>query len=157
MSIAFDPPSDNYGASLPGHPSSEPLPEPPIEPASLPFNATSLPAVRRTVAREAARAGLTVDQVSDMVLAVSEVATNSVQHGGGGGLLRHWVDADALVCEVRDSGSIADPLVGRETPGDDPGRARGVWLAYQLCDLVQVSSHPGGQVVRLSMRRQRRD
>jgi hypothetical protein len=38
-----------------------------------------------------------------LVLAVDEVATNSLRHGGGRGTLRIWRDADAVVCEVRDA------------------------------------------------------
>ena len=88
-----------------------------------------------------------------LVLAVNEVATNSVVHGGGGGILRIWTEGDVLVCEVRDRGVIDDPLVGRERPLVNAAGGCGLWLANQLCDLVQVRSFAGGSVVRLHKRR----
>ena len=86
-----------------------------------------------------------------MVVAVNEVATNSVRHGGGRGMVRIWHDADRVVCEVRDAGLIRDPLTDRRRPDSDPTAARGLWLANQLCDLVQIRSLPGRSVVRLHM------
>ena len=44
-----------------------------------------------------------------------------------------------------------EPLVGRERPAG-PAGGYGLWLANQLCDLVQVRSFPAGSVVRLHMR-----
>lgn len=78
----------------------------------------------------------------DLVLAVSELAANSVLHGGGRGILRTWEDGDVLICEVSDSGLIANPLVGRSLPTPDQIGRRGVWLANQLCNLVQVPTRP---------------
>ena len=49
-------------------------------------------------------------------LAVHEIATNSVRHGGGSGRFRVWTEPDAVRCEVADAGHIADPLVGRVAP-----------------------------------------
>ena len=49
-----------------------------------------------------------------------------------------------LACAVRDNGHIDDPLVGRERPRPEQERGRGLWLANQLCDLVQVRSGPDG-------------
>ena len=55
----------------------------------------------------------------------------------------------ALVVEVRDAGRIADPLVGRQLPSWDAVGGRGLWLANQLCDLVQIRSSDTGTVVRI--------
>jgi hypothetical protein len=54
-----------------------------------------------------------------------------------------------VICEISDAGSIADPLVGRENPPVDRLGGRGLWMANQLCDLVQVRSGAFGTVVRL--------
>jgi anti-sigma regulatory factor (Ser/Thr protein kinase) len=96
-------------------------------------------------------ASLSVDRVDDLVLAVSEVASNSVQHGGGAGSLAMWCDdRSAVVAEIRDRGHITDPLVGRYPPG--PGmEVKGLWLVNQLCDLVQIRSGPGGTCTRLTI------
>ena len=78
-----------------------------------------------------------------------EVAVNSVEHGGGSGDIRVWEEPGALVVELRDGRHIADPLVGRQLPSWDDAGGRGLWLANQLCDLVQIRSRPTGTVVRI--------
>ena len=105
----------------------------------------------RSVSRvsEAAVAfGLDPARSGDLVLTVNEVATNSVRHGGGAGLLRIWEEGSSLICEVSDSGRIDDPLVGRGKPAPDRGSGFGLWLANQLCDLVQIRTFSTGSVVR---------
>ncbi len=82
--------------------------------------------------------GLSSDRMHDTVLAVNEMAANSLHHGGGWGDLRIWDDGRTLFCEVTDNGCIEDPLVGRQTPDFHQEGGRGVWLAHQLCDLVQI-------------------
>ena len=87
--------------------------------------------------------------LDDLVLAAHELATNSVLHGGGAGLLRSWSQPGAFVVEIADAGLIKDPLVGRDLLHDLAETGRGVWMANQLCDLVQVRSGSAGTVVRL--------
>ena len=89
------------------------------------------------------------DSTDDLVLCVDEMASNSLLHGGGGGVLRMWREPTEVICEISDAGSIADPLVGRENPALDRLGGRGLWMANQLCDLVQVRSGASGTVVRL--------
>ena len=91
-------------------------------------------------------------RTADLVLAAYELSTNSVQHGGGRGTLRVWRQADDVVCEVRDSGHISDPMLGRVRPPTDAAGGRGLWLANQLCDLVQLRSFSSETVTRLHMR-----
>jgi anti-sigma regulatory factor (Ser/Thr protein kinase) len=88
-----------------------------------------------------------------VVLAVDEVATNSVVHGGGGGILRMWQEDRALISEISDAGRFDDPLAGRERPPLDEVAGHGLWMANQLCDLVQVRSFTRGSAVRLHKRR----
>lgn len=113
------------------------------------FTGESLRSVKEEVLGEATRAGVEPDRAADLVLGVHEVATNSVVHGPGGGVLRIWRDEDALVCEVRDGGHIDDPLVGRRAPSVHHVDGRGLWMTNQLCDLVQVRSHAAGTTVRI--------
>jgi anti-sigma regulatory factor (Ser/Thr protein kinase) len=129
----------------------EGLPVPRTPSLEMGFQQKTLGAVRRFVSDCGREVGLPDDRAEDLVVAVNEAATNSVRHGGGEGVCRVWWDAEALVCEVRDRGRIDEPLVGRRrpTPGADGGR--GLWLAHQLCDLVQLRSRRGGTVVRLHM------
>lgn len=133
---------------------ADPLPAPPGDARVLPFTDADLPAVRGHVAAVAQSLGFSREQVGDVVLAVDEVATNSYRHGGGAGTLRTWEpDGGGLTCEIRDGGRFSDPMVGRRRPPVDQIGGRGLWIANQLCDLVQVRSTGAGTVVRLYARR----
>ncbi|HEX9095561.1 MAG TPA: anti-sigma factor RsbA family regulatory protein [Candidatus Dormibacteraeota bacterium] len=148
--------SDLYpGAAASVTPYDRPLPEPSSLRATLMFDAQRLAAVRRLVSREAANAGFATRPIADLVLAVNEVATNSAQHGGDAGTLRVWRDGGVLVCEVHDRGHFKDPLADRRKPAPGRDGGRGLWLANQLCDLVQVRSLSSGTTVRLHMHRDR--
>jgi anti-sigma regulatory factor (Ser/Thr protein kinase) len=116
------------------------------------FRPDQLGELRRYLAERARGVGLDTARVSDLVLAVSEVATNSVLYGGGGGTLRVWRDDGSIGCDIRDDGLICEPLVGRRRPEADQLSGRGIWLANQLCDLVQIRSAATGSIVRLQMR-----
>jgi anti-sigma regulatory factor (Ser/Thr protein kinase) len=129
-----------------------PLPTPTAPAEVLAFDQHSLREVRQVVAQRGERAGLPPSRTEDLVLAANEVAANSLRHGGGRGVLRVWRDEDALACEVTDRGHIADPLVGRRPPRTGQVGGWGVWIAHQICDLVQVRTTPRGTVVRLTMR-----
>lgn len=117
------------------------------------FDLQRLAALRQIVANQAAATAIPPARVSDLVLSVNELAANSVSYGGGSGLLRIWRSDGALVCEVRDHGRLTDPLVGRRHPSPTQMRGRGVWLANQLCDLVEIRSLAEGTVVRVRMHR----
>jgi anti-sigma regulatory factor (Ser/Thr protein kinase) len=112
----------------------------------------SLADLRTIVVQQATRAGLNDARTGELALAVNEVATNSLRHAGGRGTLLIWQELDRLVCEVRDGGHITSPLVGRQTPSVDGENGRGLWLANQLCDLVQIRSSSAGTAVRLHLR-----
>lgn len=134
-------------------PFDRPLPPPPPEATAMPFGRDDLRAVRASVLHVAGRAGLSERRGTDLVLAVNEVATNSVRHAGGRGVLRAWAEPGVLLFEIRDDGFIDEPMVGRERPTIERDGGRGLWLANQLCELVQVRSSRRGSVVRLHMAR----
>lgn len=125
------------------------LPSAPDDADAFEFGPEDLKGLRRVVERLAGLAGLRQAAAEDLVLAAHELATNSVVHGGGAGVLSAWSDPDAFVVEVRDAGVIEDPLVGRDLLQGLAENGRGIWMANQLCDLVQVRSGPTGTVVRL--------
>jgi anti-sigma regulatory factor (Ser/Thr protein kinase) len=141
---------DYYGLDAIAEPFDERLSDPPADVFEVAFRPGPLAPLRRVVARQAADLG--VLRRADFVLAVHEVVSNSIRHGGGAGTLQVWREDDAVVCEVRDGGRIDDPLVGRARPEFGHPGGRGLWLANQLCDLVQMRSLPDGSVVRLHMR-----
>jgi anti-sigma regulatory factor (Ser/Thr protein kinase) len=134
-------------------PFADPLPDPPVEPSTVVFQATTLAPLRSFLGAQARAAGLSPRDCDGLVLAANEVATNSVLHAGGGGILRLWHTDDAMTCEIHDTGHIEDPLVGRVRPELGQTRGHGLWMANQLCDLVQVRTFAGGNIVRLHMRR----
>lgn len=132
-------------------PGDEPLPDPGAEPTELRFAFGDLSAVREFVSAHARRAGLPRARIADLVLAVDELATNTLRYAPGDGVVRAWQENGELVCEVADAGHIADPLAGRELPACDQLGGRGLWLVNQLCDLVQIRTIPGGSVVRFRL------
>jgi anti-sigma regulatory factor (Ser/Thr protein kinase) len=127
------------------------LPEPSRTAEELRFTRDSLSELREFVARSASAAQLGNERGENLQLAVNELATNSVTHGGGEGRLRVWTEPGSLVCEVSDRGHIEEPLVGRVRPATDQPSGRGLWLVNHLCDLVQIRSAPQGTVVRVYM------
>jgi anti-sigma regulatory factor (Ser/Thr protein kinase) len=140
------------GLQASGAPFDAPLPEPGTELGQMVFGPNDLATMRAMVARHARAAGIE-GRAAELVTALNEVATNSIRHGGGTGALRVWQEDSSLVCEVRDKGRFDKPLADRERPAPSASAPRGLWLANQLCDLVQIRSLPDGTVVRLHMRR----
>ena len=145
-------PSRDYRAGRLLGPFEAPLPPPPGHTEVLGFDRDGLAELRRTVAAAAQRAGFRRERAHDLVLVTHELAGNSVRHGAGHGVLRIWTEDDAVVCEVRDRGRLRDPLAGRRRPHPEATSGWGLWLANQLCDLVQLRSGPDGTVVRARMR-----
>lgn len=116
------------------------------------FTAAPFDALRALVDAHATQAGLSAPRRDDVLLAVSELAANSLRHGGGWGELRVWPEQGGIVCEVRDEGVLTDPLAGRRRPSPLETSGRGLWLVNQLCDLAQVRSSASGTTVRVFVR-----
>ncbi|HEV2634212.1 MAG TPA: sensor histidine kinase [Actinocrinis sp.] len=130
--------------------SAEPLPEPAGKALETFFDREDLARVRQIVGDWATLAGLDTGRVKDLILAMNELACNSIQYGGGDGVLRLWEERGVLVGEVRDRGVIRDPLVGRRQPTGSAQGGAGLWIVNQVCDLVQLRSVPGtGVTVRV--------
>jgi anti-sigma regulatory factor (Ser/Thr protein kinase) len=121
---------------------------PPRPDAAAERSFTEVGAVRDFVA-EGARALGAAARVDDLVLAASEIATNSILYGGGTGVAAMWREGGSVVCEIRDAGRIDDPLVGRRRPSVVRPSGFGLWLANQVCDLVQLRSDDAGSVIRM--------
>ncbi|OIV36236.1 anti-sigma regulatory factor [Mangrovactinospora gilvigrisea] len=129
-----------------------PLPEPNgalLGGGDLLFAAGDISRPRMQAATHAARLGMAGPRIVDLELAVNELATNSVVHGGGTGSMRLWAEDGALVCEVRDEGLLADPLAGRRpVPPTRPG-GRGLLMVNHLADLVRLHRAADGLTVRI--------
>jgi anti-sigma regulatory factor (Ser/Thr protein kinase) len=131
----------------------DPLTDRPASNQHVDFGPRSLGDVRSAVEDHALAAGLSAARTADFVLAMNELVGNSVRHGGGGGELRLWRDGDTVVGEVSDRGTITDPLAGRQRPTPDQEGGRGLWIANQVCDLLEIRSEPGATVVRAHVAR----
>jgi len=94
----------------------------------------------------AAGVGLSRDAMWDLQLVATELATNSLMHGGACRLAL-WRSDDHLVCEARDKGRLDDPLAGRLNPGPSGPAGRGLFLVNAVSDLVRAHTTPTGTTI----------
>jgi anti-sigma regulatory factor (Ser/Thr protein kinase) len=118
------------------------------------FTAADLSRVREVTAGWAARAGLDAARVSDLVIAVNEIATNAVLYGSPQARLLLHAPGGLVVAEIRDKGNWQ-----RETtqPSSEVAAAGhgglGLPVTRQICEQVRIRAGTGGTVVTLKMRR----
>jgi anti-sigma regulatory factor (Ser/Thr protein kinase) len=143
--------STHYGGPRDMPPDCErALPPPPANAAMLAYR-TDLRTMREVVADHARRCGLPEDRAASLVLAVSELAANTLRHTSSGGTLHIWRTSHEILCQIHDQGWIADPLAGRtRRPATEPGH--GLWVVNQMCDLVELRTGRSGTTFRLHMR-----
>ncbi|MET1007244.1 MAG: sensor histidine kinase, partial [Propionibacteriaceae bacterium] len=111
------------------------------------FSMTDVHQLAPFVTRIATLAGAKPDKSADLALAVQELAASSLQRGARAGQVRILTRNDALICEVKDEVVVHDPMTGRKaTPKT---QRTGLWIANQLCDLVQLRSTANGTTVRV--------
>ncbi|MFI5832533.1 ATP-binding protein [Micromonospora sp. NPDC051300] len=127
----------------------------PIEPSLLiaeAFDQAQVTELRHSVTSCAHAAGLAGQRLDDFVLAINELITNAVRHGGGQGWLRLWVRGGDLVCEVADHGhGISERrLRDRDRPAPETAGGWGLWLARELSDTMEVETGEAGTVVRIT-------
>jgi anti-sigma regulatory factor (Ser/Thr protein kinase) len=140
-------PSGGYQAGAP--PEAE-LPPPPAAAEFLAYR-SGLHSVRALAARFGERAGLHPDRRADLVLAVSEIAANTLVHTAGAGTVHIWVAGHEVICQVHDGGWITDPMAGRRRPPPEAA-GQGLWVVNHVCDLVEMRTGPGGTTTRLHFR-----
>ena len=126
-------------------PDSTEVPEPPVSAPTIEcLIGADVPAARHFTREEVRRAGLPEDVVDDVVIAVSELVANALTHGRPPARLSVYTEhppgqSPVLVCHVRDEGGLPlDALAGYAPPMDLGTSGRGLWMARQLCDSVQV-------------------
>ena len=129
-----------------------------VAPSGLPlliaeaFDRGRVTGLRHAVAAYAEASGLAGQRLEDFVLAVNELITNAVRHGGGQGWLRLWREDHTVRCEVSDSGGgiAASQLGDRDRPPPNTTGGRGLWLARQLSDDMVVNTDATGTTIQIS-------
>lgn len=107
------------------------------------FTEATVTALRHSVSTTVAATGLSGDTAEDFVLAVHELVTNAVRHGGGAGRLEIRILADVLTCEVADDGQNTAGLPVQLSAANVPG-GRGLWLAQHLTGSLMLVRRPDG-------------
>ena len=134
-----------------------PVPDEPLEATTPRLHATHVAdfaSLRRALAAELAGVPADEDVLQDFLLAVDEMTSNALRHGGRPVDLRLWVGADRVVCTIADHGTgWDDPFAGYgPAHGNDLSHGgMGLWLARQLCDHVDITTGPDGALVRLTV------
>jgi len=113
------------------------------------FDRSQVTGLRHSLASCVEAAGLKGQRLDDFVLAVNELITNAVRHGGGAGQVRLWVTDEMVLCEVSDGGGGIGPdrLANHDRPAPDTAGGWGLWLAEQLSDTMTVTTGAEGTVV----------
>lgn len=123
------------------------------------FTLDGLVALRHDLERAAAGHGLAGLELYRFVVAVNELTTNAVRHGGGSGNLALWHTTSPepgaggwLHCRVTDwgKGLPADHRL-RMPPADAIG-GRGLWLAHHSVEQLVIDSDGRGTSVTVSTR-----
>ncbi|WP_433389441.1 anti-sigma factor RsbA family regulatory protein [Micromonospora sp. KLBMP9576] len=105
----------------------------------------------RAAVHKADHGQLPVDDVEDLVVAVSEIVTNALRHGQPPVRLCVWAGDDRIVAAVSDRGQgPGDPFCGLlPASGSAPG-GLGVWITYQSCNHVTWQRDGDGFTLRLT-------
>jgi serine/threonine-protein kinase RsbW/stage II sporulation protein AB (anti-sigma F factor) len=116
--------------------------------ATFPATASGVGAMRRDVAAFAGRAGMSVDGIGDIQLAVSEAGTNAVIHAyrerTGSLHVRAHVAGPELIVVVGDTGSGLAPR------DDSPGLGLGMPLMASVTSHFHVVSQGAGTEVHMA-------
>ncbi|MBT8225549.1 MAG: ATP-binding protein [Dactylosporangium sp.] len=117
-------------------------------PFSADFDLGRLAALRRTVAIGARSHGLRGPALEEFLLAVNEIVSNAVAHGGGRGRLRLWCDeGNRVCCQVSDDGpGLGWQALARPCPPLSAEEGRGLWMARQFCSVSILPSARGTTV-----------
>lgn len=128
------------------------VPSPPRG-AAVMASPDDLAVARGFIESEAERAGLPADAAMDLLIAANEILTNAAAHAGGAVGVWVWVEGGRFMCQVEDRGpGIDDPLAGYLPPDHVASGGRGLWIARQLVDLLQIAPAEPGTRVRLHAR-----
>src|SRR3954452_4462068 len=124
-----------------------PAPEELSDLRSIPFG-PGPEQIRERLAPEPLAAGLGEAKTLGMLLAVTEIATNALQHGAGIADVRIGRAHGRFVCEIVDRGpGFDDPAAGYLAPR--AGMGSGLWVARQLTWRIEFFRSPRGFTTRI--------
>ncbi|MFC4533969.1 anti-sigma factor RsbA family regulatory protein [Sphaerisporangium dianthi] len=130
-----------------------PLPAPPDAADRYAFTGVAaLPGVRDFLTVRAMAEGLNGDRITELLLAMNELATNTAEYTTGPATVTVWAEDGVLACQLDDNGHIGDPLTGRIPPAAGATRGRGILIVNELADLVRIHRRPAGTSIRLHFR-----
>ncbi|GGQ50620.1 ATP-binding protein [Couchioplanes azureus] len=130
---------------------ADPVFDPPLVADSLAYHEPAdLSTVRAFVAARAVALGLGDARAELLVLAVSELATNTLQHTAGSGRVRVFAQPGMVVCDVVDQGPLRE--WGRPMPAADALGGRGLAIVAHVCDEVETAAVEDGTRVRIRLR-----
>lgn len=114
--------------------------------------AVDLAGARKCAHRYGRLLGMSADRIADLLLIVTELATNSLDHAGGACRLAFWYETGHVVCEVRDMGEWTDPLAGRRPPTAAGLGRYGLFVVNAIADLLRTHTTPAGTAVHAYLR-----
>jgi hypothetical protein len=118
------------------------LSRPPAHAEALDYR-DDLSQVRSFVASRAESGGLAPPRFSDLVLATSELAGNTVYHTDGGGTVHAWRAREEVTCQIADTGQITDPLAWHRPP---PMNCWAVTaFGWSISSVISYRPEPAGQ------------
>ncbi len=124
-----------------------PPPEPLPQLESIPFGSES-ERIRERLAAKLITAGLGEAKTLETLLAVTEIASNAIQHGHGIEDIRIGTANGRFVCEITDRGpGFDDPAAGYLAPRE--GIGSGLWVARQLTWRIEFFQSPRGFTARI--------
>jgi anti-sigma regulatory factor (Ser/Thr protein kinase) len=111
---------------------------------------SSVPEARRAVAAWLDAVELPPMRLADLLLALTELATNAVRSARTAIEVRCWLTPDAVMLEVTDDGPGFDSTITRDARDLDPlaERGRGLFLVASLVDECTIESGLNGTIVR---------
>ena len=114
---------------------------------SVPFGG-SIEELRESIARELVANDVPEARALDMLMAVTEVARNAIDHGGGVKDVRVGRSDERFVCEIVDRGAgFDDPTAGYLAPRE--GSGAGLWVARQLTWRIEFFRSADGFTARI--------
>ncbi|MEB3069981.1 anti-sigma factor RsbA family regulatory protein [Mycolicibacter sp. MYC017] len=147
-----DKPSPGFSPDIIWARYNEPLPGSPTAATYSINRLADLAGARSFAAKYARWFGMSGQDIAGLQLIVNELATNSLQHARGPRALYLWAADGQLVCQVRDSGRLEDPMAGRRPINRNVAHGRGLFVVNATADLVRIHATASGTTVQAHLR-----